>query len=156
MTLAPPSATPSADSAERFPTLTAIRLSVIAYEKDGAARERGLETLSADAAAWFFGGKGANAVCLACIVDGDAWLAFRGSDDRTDWKRNLGFRARRGVHGGFLGEWLKLRGQVFAWLKVNHANAGRINLTGHSLGEPSQWSARAGSSTFTQKASARS
>jgi pimeloyl-ACP methyl ester carboxylesterase len=120
-----------------FPTETAVQLSVLAYEKNIETLKEELSDLAAVTPLVFEDRPQSwqrSAFGFACIIDGHAWLVFRGSNQWADWKQNARFLSRSGVHRGFLDEWHKLEANVRQWLADNRDAYTAINLTGHSLG----------------------
>jgi triacylglycerol lipase len=72
-----------------------------------------------------------------CSGEGVTVVAFRGTDDRTDWGVNLDFIARVDtshgrVHSGFRGAFSSMKAEVFRL--VRDAKPKRLWVTGHSLG----------------------
>jgi len=69
-------------------------------------------------------------VMIACVHQGRAWVAFRGTDDWDDWAKN--FRTGLFTHPGFRSAWKTIRDKT---LDVATSLEGHpLVITGHSLG----------------------
>lgn len=75
---------------------------------------------------------------LVAMLDGRAWIAFRGTVTRFDfsglgdWGAN--FSVQYGHHAGFWRRYRRIRPLMIAWLEANQADIRGLVITGHSLG----------------------
>lgn len=129
----PPSVKPATET-RVFDATIAVRLSFLSYMTESSALDIELSHLGALQVHHFVDRKTASAHGFACIIHRQAWICFRGSDERRDWIANLSFLSKDGVHRGFLGEWQKFEPQVKSWLGDHETDFDTICTTGHSLG----------------------
>ena len=129
----PPSVKPATET-RVFDATIAVRLSFLSYMTESSALDIELSHLGALQVHHFVDRKTASAHGFACIIHRQAWICFRGSDERRDWIANLSFLSKDGVHRGFLREWQKFEPQVKSWLEGNETDFDTICTTGHSLG----------------------
>lgn len=74
-------------------------------------------------------------IALGFVLDGRAWLVFRGSDDSLDWDANFRFsKTRDDIHFGFSRCWDGLSRVVDPWLDEIAGVVPALVATGHSLG----------------------
>ena len=74
-------------------------------------------------------------IALGFVLDGRAWLVFRGSDDSLDWDANFRFsKTRDDIHFGFSRCWDGLSRVVDPWLDEVAGVVPALVVTGHSLG----------------------
>ena len=79
-----------------------------------------------------FEGPGASTIALAFVLEGRAWLVFRGTNDGNDWARN--FMCRPGNHFGFNRCYADIDIRVQQWIDTVAKQDVRFCITGHSLG----------------------
>lgn len=72
---------------------------------------------------------------MGFVLDGRAWLVFRGSDDNLDWDANFRFsKTKDHIHFGFSRCWDGLSVVVEPWLDEITGVVPSLVITGHSLG----------------------
>lgn len=69
---------------------------------------------------------------LGFVLNGKAWIVFRGSDDLDDWSTNFTFRPF--FHSGFQSAWHLVQRATRDFAKKVYAESTGIVMTGHSLG----------------------
>lgn len=69
---------------------------------------------------------------LACVYEGRAWIALRGTDEFDDWTLNVLFLPF--THPGFRAAWGMLEAETRAYAKEIAKAAEGLVVTGHSLG----------------------
>lgn len=84
--------------------------------------------------------------CSMSVDDGKLYIAFRGSDDKTDWSHNFNMnlvdypaKSKTQLHAGFLVQWLSVREEVKSKVsEMLELNKGieTVVFTGHSAGSP--------------------
>lgn len=105
-------------------------LAALVY-RDLAALKALLETLGAEEVAILANGR-STTVALGLVMEGRAWLVFRGSDDDDDWVYNLS--CLPAWHIGFQLCFAGISGEVRAWVERVAPRKLPFCIVGHSLG----------------------